>query len=51
MNSALFGIAVTNGVYYYWYEYVKSVFEKAAAKNEKLTTLQSLLAAAIAGIA
>ncbi|KAJ1550035.1 hypothetical protein HK405_001577, partial [Cladochytrium tenue] len=29
INSALFGIAVTQGVYYYWYEFVKAGFETA----------------------
>ena len=55
MDSALFGIGVTNFVYYYWYEWSRSVFEKAAIKagrsSSKLTTLESILAGAIAGSA
>ncbi|CAO3593509.1 unnamed protein product [Absidia cylindrospora] len=33
LSSGVFGIAVTNGVYYYCYEAVKAVFEKAKTKN------------------
>ena len=42
LDSALFGISVTNFVYYYWYEWTRSFFERAAEKagraNKKLTT-------------
>lgn len=55
INSALFGISVTNFVYYYWYEWTRSFFEKAAATagraNKKLTTVESMIAGAIAGSA
>ncbi|PYH79623.1 peroxisomal membrane protein Pmp47 [Aspergillus uvarum CBS 121591] len=55
LESALFGISVTNFVYYYWYEWTRSAFEKAAAKagraSRKLTTVESMIAGAIAGIA
>ncbi|PHH65112.1 hypothetical protein CDD81_3243 [Ophiocordyceps australis] len=55
INSALFGISVTNFVYYYWYEWTRSFFEKAARKagrlNQKLTTVESMIAGAIAGSA
>ncbi|CEJ85583.1 Putative Peroxisomal membrane protein pmp47b [[Torrubiella] hemipterigena] len=55
INSALFGISVTNFVYYYWYEWTKAFFEKAAAKagraGAKLTTIESMIAGAIAGSA
>ncbi|CAG9938998.1 unnamed protein product [Clonostachys rosea f. rosea IK726] len=55
INSALFGISVTNFVYYYWYEWTKSFFEAAAAKagraNKKLSTVESMIAGAIAGSA
>jgi adenine nucleotide transporter 17 len=55
INSALFGISVTNFVYYYWYEWTKAFFEKAAAKagraGQKLTTIESMIAGAIAGSA
>ncbi|KAF4772686.1 hypothetical protein HAV15_004868 [Penicillium sp. str.  len=32
-ESALFGISVTNFVYYYWYEFTRSAFEKAAIQG------------------
>lgn len=55
LDSALFGISVTNFVYYYWYEWTRSAFLKAAkAANRpggKLTTLESMAAGAIAGSA
>ncbi|PYH42791.1 putative peroxisomal membrane protein Pmp47 [Aspergillus saccharolyticus JOP 1030-1] len=55
LESALFGISVTNFVYYYWYEWTRSAFEKAARKagsaSKKLTTVESMIAGAIAGIA
>lgn len=55
INSALFGISITNFVYYYWYEWTRSFFEKAAIKagraNKKLTTAESMIAGAIAGSA
>lgn len=55
INSALFGISVTNFVYYYWYEWTRAFFEKAASAagraNKKLTTVESMIAGAIAGSA
>lgn len=55
LDSALFGITVTNFVYYYWYEWTRSFFLKAAkASNRaggKLTTLETMAAGAIAGSA
>jgi solute carrier family 25 (peroxisomal adenine nucleotide transporter), member 17 len=55
LDSALFGISVTNFVYYYWYEWTRSFFEKAAVKagraSKKLTTVESMIAGAIAGSA
>ncbi|CRG86716.1 Peroxisomal membrane protein PMP47B [Talaromyces islandicus] len=55
LTSALFGISMTNFVYYYWYEWTRSAFEKAAQKagraSKKLTTLESIIAGAIAGSA
>lgn len=55
LESALFGISVTNFVYYYWYEWTRSGFEKAALKagraSAKLTTIESMIAGAIAGSA
>ncbi|KAF2204368.1 mitochondrial carrier [Delitschia confertaspora ATCC 74209] len=55
LESALFGISVTNFVYYYWYEWTRAFFEKAALNagraSKKLTTVESMLAGALAGSA
>ncbi|EAS30839.3 peroxisomal membrane protein Pmp47 [Coccidioides immitis RS] len=55
LESALFGISVTNFVYYYWYEWTRAAFERAAKKagraSKKLTTAESMIAGAIAGSA
>lgn len=55
LDSALFGISVTNFVYYYWYEWTRAFFEAAAVKagraSKKLTTVESMIAGAIAGSA
>ncbi|POS71752.1 peroxisomal membrane protein Pmp47 [Diaporthe helianthi] len=55
LDSALFGISVTNFVYYYWYEWTRAFFEKAAEKagraSKKLTTVESMMAGALAGSA
>ncbi|KAI9836210.1 MAG: hypothetical protein M1819_001547 [Sarea resinae] len=55
LDSALFGISVTNFVYYYWYEWTRAAFERAAIKvgraSSKLTTVESMMAGALAGSA
>ncbi|KAI1435590.1 mitochondrial carrier [Xylaria sp. CBS 124048] len=55
LDSAVFGISVTNFVYYYWYEWTRAFFEKAAARtgraSKKLTTAESMIAGALAGSA
>ncbi|KAI1128008.1 mitochondrial carrier [Nemania abortiva] len=55
LDSAVFGISVTNFVYYYWYEWTRAFFEKAAARtgraSKKLTTVESMIAGALAGSA
>ncbi|KAG8526293.1 uncharacterized protein KY384_000286 [Bacidia gigantensis] len=55
LDSALFGISVTNFVYYYWYEWTRAFFERAALKagrvRKGLTAVESMLAGAIAGSA
>ncbi|KAJ2683037.1 hypothetical protein H4R19_007046, partial [Coemansia spiralis] len=33
LESAVFGAAVTNGVYYYFFEAVKAAFEKASKRS------------------
>lgn len=50
MESALFGITVTNFVYYYWYEFSRAFFQRASKKNQ-LSTLESMGAGALAGSA
>ncbi|SPO03440.1 related to peroxisomal membrane protein PMP47B [Cephalotrichum gorgonifer] len=55
IDSALFGISVTNFVYYYWYEWTRAFFESAASRTgraaKKLTTVESMIAGALAGSA
>lgn len=55
LDSALFGISVTNFVYYYWYEWTRATFEAAAIKagrlSKNLTTAESMMAGALAGSA
>lgn len=52
LRSALFGIGVTNGVYYYFYEAVKDLLEKArSGRPGPLTTAESMLAGMLAGSA
>ncbi|KAI9886055.1 MAG: ubiquinol-cytochrome c reductase core subunit 1 [Watsoniomyces obsoletus] len=55
LESALFGISVTNFVYYYWYEWTRAAFEKAARKagraNKQLATIEYIMAGALAGCA
>ncbi|KAH9893728.1 mitochondrial carrier [Xylariomycetidae sp. FL2044] len=55
LDSAVFGISVTNFVYYYWYEWTRAFFEGAARRagraSTKLTTLESMAAGALAGSA
>ncbi|KAJ3203334.1 hypothetical protein HDU82_006663 [Entophlyctis luteolus] len=51
IESAMFGIAVTQGVYYGMYEYVKAAFERAQQTERAISTLESMAAGAIAGAA
>ncbi|MCJ1467778.1 hypothetical protein MMC07_006403 [Pseudocyphellaria aurata] len=55
LDSALFGISVTNFVYYYWYEWTRALFTRAALRagraSKKLTTVESMIAGALAGSA
>ena len=50
LDSAVFGISVTNFVYYYWYEFTRAFFERRSL-GKKLTTVESMVAGAIAGSA
>lgn len=52
LESALYGIILTNFIYYYFYELTSNVFHKAnsvAGKKQGLSTLQSIVTGAIAG--
>ncbi|CAG8511488.1 12477_t:CDS:10, partial [Gigaspora rosea] len=49
VSSAIFGIAVTNGVYYYFYEWTKAMFEKSAKSKRPISIKESMLSGAIAG--
>lgn len=55
LDSALFGISVTNFVYYYFYESSRTIFQlskaAAGAASMNLTTGESMLAGAVAGSA
>ncbi|KAJ2353879.1 hypothetical protein GGH92_000386, partial [Coemansia sp. RSA 2673] len=48
LESALFGAAVTNGVYYYFFEAVKAAFERAS-KHKNMSTVESMVSGAVAG--
>lgn len=50
LDSALLGIAVTNGVYYYFYEWSKAGFERRSKQNA-VSTLESIISGTIAGAA
>jgi len=50
LESALFGITVTNFVYYYWYEFSRDYFTRTHQKS-RLSTLESMAAGALAGSA
>ncbi|KAH9055332.1 mitochondrial carrier [Lactarius vividus] len=49
LNSSLLGIAITNGVYYYFYESSKGVIVRSRSGSKALSTLESMLAGLIAG--
>ena len=43
LNSALFGIAVTQAIYYYWYEFVKAGLESRLAAGKALSTIENMI--------
>ncbi|KAI9024001.1 mitochondrial carrier domain-containing protein [Hyaloraphidium curvatum] len=51
VESALYGVALTNGIYYYFYEAVKAAFESAAGVKRAMTTFESMASGAVAGAA
>ncbi|KAJ2700970.1 hypothetical protein FB645_004821 [Coemansia sp. IMI 203386] len=48
LESAIFGAAVTNGVYYYFFEAVKATFERAS-QRKSMSTIESMVSGAVAG--
>ncbi|KAJ1826587.1 hypothetical protein LPJ56_002102 [Coemansia sp. RSA 2599] len=48
LESAIFGAAVTNGVYYYFFEAVKAAFERAS-QRKSMSTIESMVSGAVAG--
>ncbi|EDR12400.1 uncharacterized protein LACBIDRAFT_246468 [Laccaria bicolor S238N-H82] len=51
LNSSLLGIAITNGVYYYFYERSRESILRARSGTKALSTLESMLIGLIAGSA
>lgn len=51
LTSSLLGIAVTNGVYYFFYERMRDTLLKSRTGSKGLSTLESILAGLIAGTA
>ncbi|PAV20485.1 mitochondrial carrier [Pyrrhoderma noxium] len=51
LESSLLGIAVTNGVYYYFYERSRDIVLKSRAGSKSLSTPESMLIGLIAGSA
>jgi len=51
LSSSLLGIAVTNGVYYFFYEGTRNTLVNRRISTKALTTLESMLAGLIAGCA
>lgn len=52
LESALYGITLTNFIYYYFYEFTANVFlksKKSSSKQRGLTTFESIITGAIAG--
>ncbi|KAI5970621.1 hypothetical protein CANMA_000317 [Candida margitis] len=52
LGSAIYGITLTNFIYYYFYELTSNIFLKANKANKKragLSTIQSIITGAIAG--
>ncbi|KAI5949524.1 hypothetical protein KGF57_004734 [Candida theae] len=52
LGSAIYGITLTNFIYYYFYEFTSNIFLKANKANKRkagLSTIQSIITGAIAG--
>lgn len=51
LNSSLLGIAIANGVYYYFYERTRDSILRSRAGGKGLSTLESILVGLVAGSA
>ncbi|KAF9055238.1 mitochondrial carrier [Hymenopellis radicata] len=51
LTSSLLAIAVTNGVYYYWYERTRGVILRSRVGGKGLSTLESIITGMVAGSA
>ncbi|KAJ3508227.1 hypothetical protein NLJ89_g5872 [Agrocybe chaxingu] len=51
LNSSLLGIAITNGVYYYFYERSREAILRSRSGSKALSTVESMLTGMIAGSA
>jgi len=51
LGSSLWGIAVTNGVYYYFYERTRGIMLSSRGGSKGLSTLESMITGLIAGSA
>ncbi|KAK0242752.1 mitochondrial carrier domain-containing protein [Armillaria nabsnona] len=49
LNSSLLGIAVTNGVYYYFYERSRGAILKSRVGGKGLSTIESIITGLVAG--
>ncbi|SJL01969.1 related to peroxisomal membrane protein PMP47B [Armillaria ostoyae] len=49
LNSSLLGIAVTNGVYYYFYERSRAAILKSRVGGKGLSTIESIITGLVAG--
>ncbi|CAA7259736.1 unnamed protein product [Cyclocybe aegerita] len=51
LNSSLLGIAITNGVYYYFYERSREAILRSRSGSKALSTVESMLTGMVAGSA
>ncbi|KAF8914575.1 mitochondrial carrier [Mucidula mucida] len=51
LASSLLAVAVTNGVYYYWYERTRGVILRSRVGGKGLSTLESIMTGMVAGSA
>jgi len=49
LSASLFGVAVSNGIYFYWYSLLKSLYEGTAPTKKQMSVAVNLLIGAGAG--